>query len=513
MLLHDVVTISAAVGSTRSRRAKMDLIAGLLAVANPGEARLAASYLAGTLPQGRIGVGWATIRAIEAAPAPGGSLTLADVDEALDRAMETAGPGSEAARRQIVADLLARATAKEQDYLVALLLGEVRQGALEGAVVDAVASCARVSGAEVRRALMVGGDLGEVAAGAIGGGRESLQEFRLTLFRPVQPMLAGSAPDPTAALDKTGPAAVEYKYDGARIQVHRDGNRVAVYTRNLREITDRVPEIVEQVRVVEAGSLILDGEAIVLDDDGRPRPFQETAGRFGTGAAAASVSLTPVFFDLLHLDGADLTGNSAIERHDAMAGVLPVELIVPRIRTADPTEAGAFFEAAIDAGHEGVVVKSLDSGYEAGRRGAAWVKVKPVHTLDLVVLAAEWGYGRRRGLLSNIHLGARDPAGGGFVMLGKTFKGLTDEILSWQTRRFLTLETGRDRNTVEVRPEQVVEVAFDGVQSSDRYPGGVALRFARVRGYRDDKTADEADTIDTVLAIHRGEVRPHLSQK
>jgi DNA ligase-1 len=513
MLLHDVVTISAAVGSTRSRRAKMDLIAGLLAVASPGDARLAASYLAGNLPQGRIGVGWATIDAIEAAPASGGSLTLADVDEALDRAVETSGPGSETVRRQIVADLLERATAKEQDYLVALLLGEVRQGALEGAVVDAVASCARVGGAEVRRALMVGGDLGEVAAAAIGGGRESLQQFRLTLFRPVQPMLAGSAPDPAAALEKTGPAAVEYKYDGARIQVHSDGKRVAVYTRNLRDITGRVPEIVEHVRAVEARSLILDGEAIVLDDDGRPRPFQETAGRFGAGAATASVALTPVFFDLLYLNGADLTGSTATERHDAMAGVLPTGLIVPRIRSEDSTEAGGFFEAALDAGHEGVVVKSLDSGYEAGRRGAAWVKVKPVHTLDLVVLAAEWGYGRRRGLLSNLHLGARDPVGGGFVMLGKTFKGLTDDMLSWQTRRFLTLETGRDGDTVEVRPEQVVEVAFDGVQSSDRYPGGVALRFARVRGYRDDKTAAEADTIGTVLAIHRGEMRPRLSHK
>jgi len=510
MLLHDVVTISSAVGSTRSRRAKMDLIAGLLAVASPAEARLAASYLAGRLPQGRIGVGWATIRAVDVAPAAEESLTLTDVDEALDRAAAASGAGSDEARRRIVGDLLARATAGEQEYLVALLLGEVRQGALEGAIVDAVASCARVGAAEVRRALMVGGDLGEVAADAIGGGRERLQEFRLTLFRPVQPMLAGSAPDLGAAIDKTGPAAVEHKYDGARIQVHREGRRVAVFTRNLLDITKRVPEIVREVRGFEAESLILDGEAIVLDGEGRPRPFQETAGRFGTGAAADSVALTPVFFDLLELDGDDLTCRSAAERHDAMSGVLPAGMIVPRIRTADPAAATAFFESAIDAGHEGVVVKALESRYEAGRRGAAWVKVKPVHTLDLVVLAAEWGHGRRRGLLSNIHLGARDPDGGGFVMLGKTFKGLTDEMLSWQTRRFLALETERDRNTVVVRPEQVVEVAFDGVQASRRYPGGVALRFARVRGYRDDKAAADADTINAVLAIHRGEVRPRI---
>jgi len=488
----------------------MDLITGLLAVASPAEARLAAHYLAGRLPQGRIGVGWATIRAVDVAPAASGSLTLQEVDEALDRAVETSGAGSDEVRRRIVGDLLARATDGEQKYLVALLLGEVRHGAQEGVVVDAVAACARVGAADVRRALMVGGDLGEVAAAAISGGSERLEEFRLTLFRPVQPMLAGSAPGLSAALGKTGPAAVEHKYDGARIQVHREGHRVAVFTRSLLDITERVPEIVRQVRGFDAASLILDGEAIVLDDQGRPRPFQETAGRFGTGAAADSVPLTPVFFDLLHLDGADLTGRSAAERHEAMSGVLPAGAIVPRIRTADSVAAAAFFEGAIDAGHEGVVVKALESTYEAGRRGAAWVKVKPLHTLDLVVLAAEWGHGRRRGLLSNIHLGARDPESGGFVMLGKTFKGLTDEMLSWQTRRFLSLETGREGNRVVVRPEQVVEVAFDGVQASSRYPGGVALRFARVRGYRDDKAAAEADTIDAVRAIHRGEVRPHL---
>ncbi|MCJ7725628.1 MAG: ATP-dependent DNA ligase, partial [Acidimicrobiia bacterium] len=414
-----------------------------------------------------------------------------------------AGTGSEIRRRRLVAGLLEQATAAEQEFLARLLLGEVRHGALEGVVADAIGVAALVPADEVRRALMYGGDLGEVAVAAMGGGLESLRGFRLRLFRPVQPMLAQSAPDVAAALEATGPAAAEYKYDGARIQVHRKGGQVAVFTRSLSEVTDRMPEVVAAVKRAKATSLVLDGEAVVMGHDGRPRPFQETAGRFGSAAGAAA-QLTPIFFDLLYLNGKDLTGLPESGRHRALAGALPPDLVVPRIADADADAIEEFMAESLERGHEGVVVKSIDAPYQAGRRGAAWVKVKPVHTLDLVVLAAEWGHGRRQGLLSNLHLGARDPGSGGFVMLGKTFKGLTDEMLGWQTRRFLELETGRDGNTVIVRPEQVVEVAFDGVQASTRYPGGVALRFARVRGYRDDKAASEADTIETVRDIHRG---------
>jgi len=515
--LEELVGLSAAVGSNSSRRAKIDLIAGLLRAGSPADARLASSYLAGAMPQGRVGVGWAALRDADATPAPDSSLTLTDVDAAIQKAAAISGEGSEQRRRDLLSDLLRRATGDEQEFLASLLMGEVRHGALEGVVADAVAVAALVPADAVRRALMVGVPLGQVAGAALDGGKARLRRFRLSLFRPVQPMLAQSAPDPAAALEKTGPAAVEHKYDGARIQVHRKGSRVAVFTRNLRNVTDRMPEVVDAVRNADAMSLILDGEAIVLGSDGRPRPFQETAGRFRTAADAATTALTPLFFDLLYLNGKDLTGMPEAERHRLLLGVLPSELLVPRIETSDPATAAVFFESALDAGQEGLVVKALDAPYRAGSRGAAWVKVKPVHTLDLVVLAADWGHGRRRGLLSNLHLGARDPAGGGFVMLGKTFKGLTDEMLAWQTGRFLELETDREENTVRVRPQQVVAIAIDGVQASPRYPGGVALRFARVRGYRDDKDASDADTIDMVRAIHRGEVRPHsasgVSQK
>jgi DNA ligase-1 len=511
MHLVDLVGLSQALASNSSRRAKIDLIAGLLRAASPADARLAASYLAGQIPQGRVGVGWASITKAATSPAAKASLDLQAVDEAFGAADNVGGKGSEEARRSILIGLFECATEDEQIFLSRLLLGEVRHGALEGVVVDALAVSAMVPLDLVRRALMVGGDLGEVAEAAFDGGAARLGRFRLRLFRPVQPMLAQSAPDPATAMAKTGPAAVEYKYDGARIQVHRSGRRVGIFTRNLADVTERMPEVVAAARALDARSFILDGEALLMDPDGRPRPFQETAGRFGTESASAASALTPVFFDLLYLDGEDLTGLAEQDRASRLRSLVPAELAVPRVETEDSTTADDFLASALDAGHEGLVIKDLSSEYLAGRRGAGWVKVKPVHTLDLVVLAAEWGHGRRHGMLSNLHLGARDPAGDGFVMLGKTFKGLTDEMLRWQTERFLDLETGRIGNAVQVRPIQVVEVAFDGVQASSRYPGGMTLRFARVRGYRDDKAAADADTIDTIQAIHRGEIRPGLA--
>jgi DNA ligase-1 len=394
--------------------------------------------------------------------------------------------------------LLGRATDSEQAFLRALIVGDLRQGALAAVVGDAVARAAEVPGAAVRRALMLRGDLGAVAAAALSGGEEALAAFRLEVGRPIAPMLASTAPDLEAALAKTGPAGVEWKLDGARIQVHRSGDDVRIFSRTLDEVTARLPEVVSAALALPADAFVLDGEAIALREDGRPYPFQVTGSRFAS-RSAHTVVLTPMFFDLLHLDGEDLLDRTGSERAAALSALVPAEWRVPR-------GGPEMLEAALAQGHEGVVVKGLDAGYEAGRRGAAWVKVKPVHTLDLVVLGVEWGSGRRRGWLSNLHLGARAPDGG-FVMLGKTFKGLTDALLEWQTAQLLALETHRDGRVVHVRPELVVEIAFDGVQTSPRYPGGVALRFARVVRYREDKPASEADTIDTVLELHGAPTR------
>ena len=386
-----------------------------------------------------------------------------------------------------------------------LFLGELRQGALEGVMADAVAKAAGVPAAAVRRAAMLAGDLPSVAAAAMRDGVDGLGRFRLTPLQPITPMLAQTADDVSAALERFGRASVEWKLDGARIQVHRAGDEVRIFTRNLADITDRASEIVEAVQGLDVSALVLDGEAIALREDGRPEPFQVTMSRFGTKTDTADNARTPLsafFFDCLHLDGDDLIDAPARRRLAALDAHLPPELLVPRLETDDAEAAEAFLADTLARGHEGVMVKSLDAPYEAGRRGAGWLKVKPVHTLDLVVLAAEWGHGRRRGKLSNLHLGARDPATGDFVMLGKTFKGLTDEMLAWQTEHLLGLETRTDGHVVHVRPELVVEVAFDGVQSSPRYPGGVALRFARVKGYRPDKSPGDADTIDAVRTIH-----------
>ena len=508
MLLDEIARTSTDVAGTSSRLAKIARIADCLSHASPDEVAVAVAYLSGFLPQGTIGVGWATLRESPPPASPPPTLELLEVHEALSRIAAIAGRGSQAARRGALAELFGRATEGEQRFLSGLLLGELRQGALEGVMVEAVAKAADVPVAQVRRAAMVTGDLGIVASAALTEGQEGLRRFGLTVLQPIQPMLAQTGDDLEDALARISPARIEWKLDGARLQVHRAGREVRAFTRNLADITDRVPEIVAVVSALEVEQIVLDGEAIALGPGGRPRPFQETMSRFGSRVkvdeARDATPLSSFFFDCLHLDGEDLIDRPAGERLEALEGRLPDALRVPSIESEDATVAQSFLEDALAHGHEGVMVKSLDAPYEAGRRGAGWLKVKVAHTLDLVVLAAEWGHGRRQGKLSNLHLGARDPESDGFVMLGKTFKGMTDQMLEWQTEHLLGLETAREGHIVHVRPELVVEIAFDGVQASRRYPGGVALRFARVKGYRPDKRPDEADTIETVRAIHAG---------
>ena len=498
LLLADVAAASTAVAAVPARTAKIAALAELLGRAGPGDVAAVVSWLSGELTQRQIGVGYALLRE-PPAPAAAPSLTVGEVEERFAAIGALGGKGSTAARREALAELLRRATAEEQAFLVRLLLGDLRQGALAGVMTDAVAKAAGVPGTAVRSALTLRGDLAAIAVIALAEGREGLAAIRLEVGRPLSPMLAGTAADVPAAMAKLDAAAfVDAKLDGARVQVHRDGDDVAVFTRTLDDVTARLPEVVALARALPARALVLDGEAIALRDDGRPEPFQVTAARFGT-RGARTAPLASLFFDVLHLDGADLLGEPLAARAEALAATVPDEHLVARARAEDAEQAQAAFDAAIGAGHEGVVVKALDAPYAAGRRGSGWLKVKPVHTLDLVVLAAEWGHGRRRGFLSNLHLGARD--GDGWAMLGKTFKGLTDELLAWQTEQLLARETHREGIAVFVRPELVVEIAFDGVQTSTRYPSGMALRFARVKRYRDDKTAAEADTVETVRAV------------
>jgi DNA ligase-1 len=501
MRLREVTDVSAAVAATRSRKAKTEAISALLAGAAPEEVAAADAFLSGRLTQRQIGVGWAQLRE-PPPPAPEPSLTVAEVDETFEAIGAMSGPGSQSTRREALQALLGRADEDEQRFLTRLLIGDLGQGALAGVMTAAVAHAAEVPEADVRRALTLHGDLPEIARIALREGSDGLAAVRLEVGRPLSPMLAGSAPDVGAAIEKTGRAAVEYKLDGARVQIHRDGDAVRVFTRTLDDVTTHVPEAVEAALALRASALVLDGEVIALREDGRPQPFQVTGSRFGSrrdlDKLRREIPLSVFFFDLLHLDGRDLLDEPLQERAGALDALAP-ELRIPHAVAEDAAQAQAVFDEAVAKGHEGVMIKDLDAPYAAGRRGAAWQKVKPVHTLDLVVLAAEWGHGRRRGFLSNLHLGARD--GDGFVMLGKTFKGLTDELLAWQTERFQQIESRRDGHTVYVRPEQVVEIAFDGIQTSRRYPAGMALRFARVRRYRDDKPATEADTVETVRAI------------
>jgi DNA ligase-1 len=505
VLLEAVARTSSVVAETGSRLAKRDAIAACLQRLGTEEVPIAVAYLAGELPHGPIGVGWAALRDLPT-PARAPSLELLEVDSTLRKVGAATGAGSQSVRRALLADLLRRATEPEQRFLVALLLGELRQGALTGVMVDAIAKAAGIPAAALRRAHMLCGDLRVVATAALAEGEASLERFHLDVLRPLQPMLAQTADDLAEALTRVGgPAAVEWKLDGARIQVHRLEDEVRVFTRNLADITARVPEVVDATRGLPARALVLDGEAIALAESGRPRAFQVTMSRFGSRdieELRRAVPLSAVFFDCLHVDGEDLLDRPAAERLAAVDALVPEQLRVPRVTTDDPAVAERFLDDALERGHEGVMVKALEAPYEAGRRGAGWLKVKRADTLDLAVLAAEWGHGRRRGWLSNLHLGARDAQTGELVMLGKTFKGLTDQMLAWQTERLLQLETHRDSHTVYVRPELVVEVAFDGVQGSSRYPGGVALRFARVKGYRTDKRPDETDTIEAVRSIH-----------
>ncbi len=511
MLLDDLVTASLAVRATRSRTAKIAALADALRAAGPGDVETATAYLSGALRQRRTGLGWRSLADLPT-PATEPTLTVAEVHARFEAVGEVAGTGSQGRRSALVDDLFARATAREQDYLRGLVTGELRQGALDGLVIEAVAVAAGVPAATVRRAAMMAGSTTDAAVAALTGGVAGLARFGLEVGRPLRPMLAASAAGVPEAFAKAapqgGPLAVDCKLDGIRVQVHKDGSAVRVFTRSLDDITARVPEVVEAVAALPAGSLVLDGEAIALGPGGRPRPFQETGARTASRLDVATlrerVPLSTYFFDVLHVDGEDVLDLPGHERLARLADLVPAGLLVPRTVTADPEQAAAWFAELVAAGHEGVVVKSLDAPYDAGRRGAAWVKVKPRHTLDLVVLAVEWGSGRRKGWLSNIHLGARDPDTGGFTMLGKTFKGMTDEMLRWQTERFLALETSRSGHVVHVRPEQVVEVAFDGIQTSSRYPAGMALRFARVLRYRDDKTPAEADTVEMVRALHGG---------
>ncbi|WP_433395666.1 ATP-dependent DNA ligase [Streptomyces sp. CA-146814] len=511
MLLAELAQVSLEVAATSARSKKVALLAALFRDAGPDDVPVVIPYLAGRLPQGRIGVGWRSLGdPVEPAAEP--TLTVTGVDAELTALAAISGTGSQALRRDRLRALFAAATEDEQRFLKALLTGEVRQGALDAVAADALAKAAEAPPADVRRAVMLAGSLQEVARTLLADGPEALAAFRLTVGRPVQPMLAHTAASVTDAVDKLGPCAVEEKLDGIRVQVHRDGDRVRAYTRTLDDITDRLPELVTAVAALETGRFILDGEVIALGEDGRPRPFQETAARVGSrrdvAAAAAGVPIVPVFFDALSADGEELLDLPFAERHAALARLVPETLRVRRALVPDPADADArraaeaFLAETLERGHEGVVVKDLAAAYSAGRRGASWLKVKPVHTLDLVVLAAEWGSGRRTGKLSNLHLGARRPDGT-FAMLGKTFKGLTDALLEWQTEKLRELATEENGHVVTVRPELVVEIAYDGLQRSTRYPAGVTLRFARVLRYREDKTAQEADTVETVLSRQR----------
>ncbi|MGF7234173.1 MAG: ATP-dependent DNA ligase [Frankia sp.] len=555
MLLADLADTSGTVAGSAARSVKIAALAECLRRAGPDDVPVAVAFLSGVLVQRQIGVGWASLRDLPAA-AESPSLQVGAVNVMFERIGAEVGPGSIGRRRDLLTGLFAEATAVEQDFLRGLLAGEPRQGALEGIMVEAVARAAEAPAATVRRALMLRGDLGVVAAAALRDGAAGLARFRLEVGRALRPMLAQSAPDLDAALGRIHPAAIEWKLDGVRVQVHRSDD-VRIFTRSLDDITGRLPEVVAAVLALPVRSAVFDGEVIALREDGRPRPFQVTASRVGTRggpaakagakAAVAELPLAVFFFDVLHLDGEDLLDRAGADRQAALTAVVPAALRPPRLvvgivptepgsetgfppeigsgpevgsgsgsevgseseseseSEADRATAAAFLADAVGRGHEGVMVKSLTAPYEAGRRGAGWLKVKPRHTLDLVVLAAEWGHGRRRGWLSNLHLGARDPAGG-FVMLGKTFKGMTDEMLAWQTERLRELadassDDASSAYVVRVRPELVVEVAFDGLQTSTRYPGGLALRFARIIRYRPDKTAAESDTIDSVRAL------------
>jgi DNA ligase-1 len=508
-LLATLVATSQRVASTAGRRAKVLELSAYLKTLPAEEIDMAVSYLSGEIPQGKIGITAASLRAASIrSTVDEGQLSLSDVNRSLDVIATTRGTGSAALRAQVLQTLFSRAAPAEQQFLLRLLIGELRQGALAGLMIEAIAAAAGLPASRIRQAAMYSNGLGALARVALLEGEPALASFRLELFKPASPMLADTAADPAEALTALGgEAAFEWKMDGARIQAHKVGDEVRIYTRSLNEVTAAIPEIVDAVRAFAAPTLVLDGEAIAFDARERPHPFQTTMRRFGrklnVDALRTELPIRAFFFDCLHAHGRSMVERPTRERFDALAEIVPASMRVPRLVTSSPSEAAAFYDAAISAGHEGLMAKSLDAPYEAGNRGSSWFKIKRAHTLDLVVLAAEWGHGRRVGKLSNLHLGALDPATGDYVMLGKTFKGLTDAVLDWQTQQLLARETHRDPGTVYVRPELVVEIAFSDLQASTRYPGGVALRLARVKRYRHDKRVDEADTLDSVRTVQK----------
>jgi DNA ligase-1 len=511
MQLARLVEVVGKVRGTRKKTEKTVLLAELLRQTRGRETELAAAYLAGALPQGKIGIGWRMIeRALpESAPA-GEPLTLAEVDQIFDAVAADRGAGSAERKTALLRRLLERARSEEREFLGRLLMGELRQGAVEGLLLDAIAKAANLPAGDVRRAMMFSGALGEVARAALEEGAAGLSRFTLKLLTPVAPMLAATADDVEDALARLDEAAFEYKMDGARIQLHKASDEVRIFTRQLQDVTERLPEIVAWARSLPVGELVVEGEAIALRPDGRPHPFQITMRRLGRTKDVErlrhELPLASFFFDVLYREGeSSLIAAPHRERFDILSRTIPAASLMPNLVTANPDEAARFLECALAAGHEGVMAKSRAAPYIAGQRGSQWLKLKPAPTLDLVVLAAEWGHGRRSGRLSNLHLGARDPGSGQFVMLGKTFKGLTDELLAWQTEKLLERETHRDESTVYVRPELVVEIAYGGIQESPRYPAGLALRFARVKRYRTEKPASEADTIQTVAELFRRE--------
>jgi DNA ligase-1 len=518
-LLLDLVGTSQRVSATSARSAKVHELATFLRALPAQEIETAVHYLSGEIPQGRIGIGYSSLRRAAASPsAQEAALSINELDRTLSALADVRGAGSTARRTHALGELFARATSPEQEFLLRLLLGELRQGALAGVMVEAIAAASSVPVAQVRSASMYAKSLGTVARVALLEGVAALTRFQLELFAPVSPMLAQTATDVGEALRQLqGETAFEWKLDGARIQVHKAGNDVRIYTRSLNEITEAIPEIVDTVRGFSEHTLVLDGEAIALDPLGRPHPFQITMRRFGrklnVEALRSELPIRAFYFDCLRLDEHSLADRPTTERFVALAQAVPPHLRVPRLVTSSETTARQFYEAALAAGHEGVMAKSLHAPYEAGNRGASWLKIKRAHTLDLVVLAAEWGHGRRTGKLSNLHLGALEPATGEYVMLGKTFKGLTDKLLARQTQELLARELRRDQWTVYVRPELVVEIAFSDLQASTRYPGGLALRLARVKRYRDDKRAEDADNMDTVRGIYARQAQANTAHE
>lgn len=506
LMLTDIVAASRDVAATRSRRAKIAHLAGILRRCEPSELPAAVGFMCGELRQGRLGLGPRSLQRLRAEPETrSAGVSVLELDAVFQALEDLSGKGVASEREQLLAALFARLGADEREFVVRLILGELRQGALESIVLDALAGAASVSPDAIRKAMLFAGNAADVAVSAFRGGEAELATFSVQLFRPLRPMLAQSAKEASEAFERVAPAAAEYKLDGARIQVHRDGARVAVYSRYGNDLSDALPEIVELVRSFAVSSLVLDGEVIALRADGRPQPFQVTMQRvgrkLGVAEARSDLPLRAFFFDCLYADGRVLVEQDNRARWQALCAAVPPEARVTRVEAASAADVEDTLRSALDSGNEGIVVKSLASTYEAGRRGAGWVKVKPAPTLDLVVLAAEWGSGRRKGWLSNLHLGARDSETGGFVMLGKTFKGLTDAMLAWQTAKFQELASERTEWVVRVRPEVVVEIAFDGLQKSSTYPGGLALRFARVKRYREDKPASDADTIQFVREL------------